>query len=72
MRRIVLGMTGATGAMQGIQLLRRLQQRPDAQTHLVLSRWARATRNLDQFDIESPGARRWNGVQVRTPRAFRW
>jgi len=47
MRRIVLGMTGATGAVLGIQLLRRLQQCPNVETHLVLSRWARATIHLE-------------------------
>jgi 4-hydroxy-3-polyprenylbenzoate decarboxylase len=47
MRRIVLGMTGATGAVLGIQLLRRLQQCPGVETHLVLSRWARATIHLE-------------------------
>jgi flavin prenyltransferase len=47
MRRIVLGMTGATGAVLGIELLRRLQQCPDVETHLVLSRWARATIHLE-------------------------
>jgi flavin prenyltransferase len=47
MRRIVVGMTGATGAALGIELLRRLQQCPDVETHLVLSRWARATIHLE-------------------------
>src|SRR6201998_130490 len=47
MRRIVVGMTGATGAALGIELLRRLQQHPDVETHLVLSRWARATIHLE-------------------------
>jgi flavin prenyltransferase len=47
MRRIVVGMTGATGAAMGIELLRRLGQCPDVQTHLVLSRWARATIHLE-------------------------
>src|ERR1700756_1334740 len=47
MRRIVVGMTGATGAVLGIELLRRLQQCPDIETHLVLSRWARATVHLE-------------------------
>ncbi|MCW2664432.1 MAG: phenolic acid decarboxylase subunit [Mycobacterium sp.] len=40
-------MTGATGAVLGIELLRRLQQCPDIETHLVLSRWARATIHLE-------------------------
>jgi 4-hydroxy-3-polyprenylbenzoate decarboxylase len=39
-------MTGATGAVLGVAVLRRLQQFPDVQTHLVLSRWARATIQL--------------------------
>ena len=47
MKRIVLGMTGATGAVLGVELLRQLQQFPDVQTHLVLSRWARATIRLE-------------------------
>jgi 4-hydroxy-3-polyprenylbenzoate decarboxylase len=47
MRRIVVGMTGATGAVLGVEVLRRLQQCPDVQTHLVLSRWARATIQLE-------------------------
>ena len=47
MRRIVVGMTGATGAVLGVELLRQLQKCPDVQTHLVLSRWARATVRLE-------------------------
>ena len=47
MRRIVVGMTGATGAVLGVQLLRRLQQCADVESHLVLSRWARATIHLE-------------------------
>jgi 4-hydroxy-3-polyprenylbenzoate decarboxylase len=47
MRRIVVGMTGATGAVLGVEVLRRLQQSSNVQTHLVLSRWARATIQLE-------------------------
>jgi 4-hydroxy-3-polyprenylbenzoate decarboxylase len=47
MRRIIVGMTGATGAVLGVALLRQLQQCPDVETHLVLSRWARATIHLE-------------------------
>jgi flavin prenyltransferase len=47
MRRIIVGMTGATGAVFGVELLRRLQQCPDVQTHVVLTRWARATIHLE-------------------------
>src|ERR1700738_516868 len=40
-------MTGATGAVLGVELLRRMQQCPDVETHLVLSRWAKATIHLE-------------------------
>lgn len=46
-RRVILGMTGATGAVFGVELLRRLRSRPDVETHLVLSQWAKATINLE-------------------------
>ena len=39
---IVVGMTGATGAVYGIRLLERLREL-DVETHLVISRWAEAT-----------------------------
>ena len=41
--RLVVGMTGATGAVLGVRLLEELRRREGVQTHLVLSRWARAT-----------------------------
>jgi 4-hydroxy-3-polyprenylbenzoate decarboxylase len=41
--RLVVGMTGATGAVLGVRLLRQLQLRDDVETHLVMTRWARAT-----------------------------
>jgi flavin prenyltransferase len=47
MRRIVVGMTGATGVVLGIELLRELQGCPGVETHLVLSRWARATIHVE-------------------------
>ncbi|MER5802183.1 non-oxidative hydroxyarylic acid decarboxylases subunit B [Streptomyces mirabilis] len=47
MRRLVVGMTGATGAVLGIRLLQELRQQPDVETHLVMSRWARATIELE-------------------------
>ena len=50
-------MTGATGAILGVELLRRLQGCADVETHLVLSRWARATIHLETElsagDVES-------------------
>lgn len=45
--RLIVGMTGATGAVFGVRLLENLGQLPDVETHLVLSRWARATIELE-------------------------
>jgi flavin prenyltransferase len=45
--RLVVGMTGATGAALGVRLLRELRRHPEVETHLVLSRWARATIELE-------------------------
>ncbi|MBX7551712.1 non-oxidative hydroxyarylic acid decarboxylases subunit B [Streptomyces sp. NPDC004232] len=45
--RLVVGMTGATGAPLGVRLLEHLRELPDVETHLVLSRWARTTIELE-------------------------
>ncbi|AIA06624.1 non-oxidative hydroxyarylic acid decarboxylases subunit B [Streptomyces noursei] len=45
--RLIIGMTGATGAILGIRLLQELGRQPDVETHLVMSRWARATIELE-------------------------
>src|SRR5687768_4322518 len=37
MRRIVIGMTGATGAIYGVRLLEHLRLTPDVETHLIIS-----------------------------------
>lgn len=42
-----MGMTGATGAVFGVEILRKLRGMPDIETHLVLSQWARATIHLE-------------------------
>ncbi|OBJ54062.1 UbiX family flavin prenyltransferase [Mycobacterium asiaticum] len=44
--RLVVGMTGATGAALGIRLLEVLRDL-DVETHLVLSDWARATIKME-------------------------
>ncbi len=42
MRRLIVGITGATGAIFGVRLLQALQK-TDVETHLVASRWAQRT-----------------------------
>lgn len=45
--RLIVAMTGATGAPLGVRLLQVLSGLPEVETHLVLSRWARATIELE-------------------------
>src|SRR3989441_10790419 len=41
-RRLIVGITGATGTIFGVRLLQMLQE-TDVETHLVMSRWAART-----------------------------
>ena len=45
--RLIVGMTGATGAPLGVRLLEVLRDLEDVETHLVMSRWARSTIELE-------------------------
>jgi 4-hydroxy-3-polyprenylbenzoate decarboxylase len=45
--RLIVGMTGATGAPFGVRLLEALREIDGVETHLVLSRWARTTIELE-------------------------
>ncbi|MGP4018984.1 flavoprotein [Saccharopolyspora sp. 5N708] len=45
--RLIVGITGATGAPIGVRLLEVLHDMPDVETHLVMSRWARTTIELE-------------------------
>ena len=42
-KKIVVGMSGASGAILGINLLRILKERPDYESHLVISKGAEET-----------------------------
>jgi 4-hydroxy-3-polyprenylbenzoate decarboxylase len=42
MRRLIIGMTGSTGAIFGVRMLEALKQ-TDVETHLVISKWAQRT-----------------------------
>lgn len=45
--RLIVGMTGATGAPLGVRLLEALHEMDDVEVHLVMSRWARSTLELE-------------------------
>ena len=42
MKRLIVGITGASGAIYGVRILERLRDLP-VETHLIASRWARVT-----------------------------
>lgn len=51
-RRLIVGITGASGSIYGIRLLERLQKL-DVETHLVLSRWgARTLLHETRYTVE--------------------
>jgi 4-hydroxy-3-polyprenylbenzoate decarboxylase len=55
-RRIVVGITGASGAVYGVRLLEHLRELP-VETHLIATRWARVT-------IEHETSRSWEEVRA--------
>lgn len=56
MPRLIVGMTGATGAPLGVRLLEWLRELPDVETHLVISRWARTTIELETpYSVQEVG-----------------
>lgn len=51
--KLIVGMTGATGAPLGVALLQALQAMPEVETHLVMSKWAKTT-----IELETPWSAR--------------
>ncbi|ANK61940.1 UbiX family flavin prenyltransferase [Loigolactobacillus backii] len=47
MKKIIVGVTGASGTIYAIALLQALQARSDVETHLVLSAWAQKNLALE-------------------------
>lgn len=47
MKRIIIGVTGASGTIYAIDLLQKLQKIADVETHLVMSKWAKQNLALD-------------------------
>lgn len=43
MRKLIVGMSGATGSIFGLRILEALQNSDDVETHLVASKWAQQT-----------------------------
>lgn len=46
-RRIVVGMSGASGSIYGLRILEKLKKRDDVETHLILTRSAERTMYLE-------------------------
>lgn len=47
MKRLIVGISGASGAIYGVRLLQVLQQLPETETHLVVSQAGRQTLSLE-------------------------
>lgn len=47
MKQIIVGITGASGTVYGIDILRKLKRIPDVKTHLVMSNWAKKNLELE-------------------------
>lgn len=45
--KLIVGMTGAIGAPLGVALLQALREMPNVETHLVMSKWAKTTIELE-------------------------
>lgn len=47
MKRLIIGISGASGAIYGVRLLQVMREVPDVETHLILSQAARQTLALE-------------------------
>ncbi|KUO53542.1 MAG: hypothetical protein APF76_12090 [Desulfitibacter sp. BRH_c19] len=51
--KLIIGITGATGAIYGIRILQALMEKADVETHLVISKWGRVTIETEtEFTID--------------------
>ena len=55
MKRLIVGISGASGAIYGVRLLQVLRDVTDVETHLVMSKWAKTT-----IELETP----WTAREV--------
>ena len=51
MKRLIVGISGASGAIYGVRLLQVLRDVTDIETHLVMSQAARQTLSLDRKSV---------------------
>ena len=61
MRRILVGISGASGAPIAIRLLQRLKEMSDVETHLVMTRGAKLTIEQETYENEEIGSRPASG-----------
>ena len=68
MKRLVVGVTGASGSIYGIRLLEILQRYADVETHLVLSRSGKRTLVAETdwpvADVEALAHHRYDNVDI--------
>ena len=46
-KKIVIGITGASGTIYAIDLLKKLHTHPEVETHVVVSNWAKQNLKLE-------------------------
>ena len=68
--RLIVGMTGATGAPLGVALLQALRDMPEVETHLVMSKWAKTTIELETPWTAREVAALADWIEVNTPKVM--
>lgn len=57
MKKIVIGITGASGTIYALALLKALADNPEVETHLVMSKWAKENLALEATGYTLAGVR---------------